>query len=155
MVQDCILDKIKLVKGFDARTYIGHHHLKIMFGSWLRQTKGYRLKHKDQSPYRELWQATLISSEIIHIEGVLSRDFAGDSPTIRPSPTWTITHTPLPNVYHIPPRMPTHSSPTLRMPSPDLPSDAMSDGEHSAIRSIDSIDQGCKSNQIFEIFDLI
>ena len=112
-VQQLILDKIKHAKGFDPQSFIGHMHLKNSFGYWLRQSKTRRKVHHSQSPYKDLWEGTLASTELLHINQVLQQDVCGDRPTVRPSPTWTITHVPggnppapvpsmVPSVPHIP-----------------------------------------------------
>ena len=96
VICDLILDKITDAKSFDSRTYQGHFHLRTIFGYWLRQSKTWRKIHAQQSPYKRLWKGTLFSTEPLHINQVLSRDVIGDRPGVRPSPTWTITTTPIP-----------------------------------------------------------
>ena len=76
VIQNLILDKIEVATAFDPRTVAGHMFLKQTYGYWLRQTKQWRLLHKEQSPYKTLWQGTLNSSEILIIERLLRTDFA-------------------------------------------------------------------------------
>ena len=137
VIQTLILDKITDAKSFDPRTYQGHFHLRTIFGYWLRQSKTWRKIHHKQSPYIEFWQGTLYSTELLHINQVLSRDLIGDRPGVRPSPTWTITTTP------VPPREGTDmipSVPTLNLPSPDQSSNPSSQSIHSGLGSAHSID---------------
>ena len=89
-INQLILDKIHYAKGYDPSSYDGHRHLNTIFGFWLRQSKEWRQRHANVSPNKELWEGTLNSTDIYHINIVLSRDFAS-APTFHPSPTWCIT----------------------------------------------------------------
>ena len=80
VIQQLILDKITDAKAFDPRTYYRHFHLRTIFGYWLRQSKTWCKIHYKQSPYIELWQGTLYSTELLHINQILSRYLIGDRP---------------------------------------------------------------------------
>ena len=148
IMAELIRAKIKYATGFDPYDHAGHNHLKTRFGFWLRQTKTYRKEHANLSPYRELWQGTLSSSELLHINVILSRDFQGDRPMIRPSPTWTITtlFTDITLGTRIRPRWQDN---TIAPPSPDGPSDAYSIGSHSALRSDNSLPETDYSDPVW------
>ena len=139
-IQQCVINKISRAKGFDPTTFIGHHHLKLTFGYWLRQTKTWRKINHSQSPYIDLWQGTLYSSELLHINQVLACDVIGNRPTIRASPTWTITTAPRHTRTDVPPFTSIHAQPTIPVPSPDPPSDATDISAHSIMGSAHSID---------------
>ncbi|KAI6659552.1 hypothetical protein LOD99_14475 [Oopsacas minuta] len=134
-IHDLILDKIHYAKGFDPRDPIGHMFLKNQFGYWLRQSKTWRKIHSHHSPYKDLWAGTLNSSELLHINQVLMHDVIGDRPTIRPSPTWTLTYIPS-NIGH---EVPLHNQgdTTIMPPSPDH---SLPDSDHSALHSDISVD---------------
>ena len=137
-IQQCVIDKITRAKGFNPTTFIGHHHLKLTFGYWLRQTKTWRKINHSQSPYIELWQGTLYSSELLHINQVLACDVIGDRPTIRASPTWTITTCPRHTRVDTPAFVPT--VPVIAAPSPNPPSEATDISANSVLGSAHSID---------------
>ena len=149
-VSQMILDKIKWASGFDLTDPAGHLYMKQRFSFWMRQTKSWRKENAHRSPYRELWEGTLNSTELLHINQVLAADLIGGRPTIRPSPTWTITH--IPCVRPIP-----RGDTTIVPHSPDPPSDHVDYNQsiNSEIASsIDSYDSFVNGPDWFKHGDL-